>query len=78
MQLHIHLNEDGMQIDPDSRVSYFQITQIEPCLLLVIPTPYRQSDRGLVNSWEAVETASQHNAPAALFTFGAVAMNMHF
>ena len=76
--MQLHLNEDGMQIDPDSRQSYFHITQIEPRLLPVIPTPYRRSDRGLINLWEAVEIASQHNAPAALFTFGAVAMNMHF
>ena len=28
--------------------------------------------------WEAIEVASQHNAAAALFIFGAVAMSFHF
>lgn len=28
--------------------------------------------------WRAIEICSQHNSGATLFTFGAVAMNMHF
>ena len=76
--MQLHLNEDGMQIDPDQRQSYFHVAQIERRLLPVIPTPYNPSPDGLVNLWRAIEVATQHNAPAALFTFGAVAMNMHF
>ena len=31
---------------------------------------------GLINLWNAVEICAQQNSDAALFTFGAVAMNM--
>lgn len=74
----LHLNEDGIELDPDNRHSYFDITQIEQRLLPQMPTPFRRSPQGLINLWQAIEVATQHNAPAALFTFGAVAMNMHF
>ena len=43
-----------------------------------MPSPYRPSLDGLMNLWKAIETCAQHNSGAALFTFGAVAMNMHF
>lgn len=33
---------------------------------------------GLINLWNAVEICAQQNSDAALFTFGAVAMNMDF
>lgn len=65
-------------MDTDSRQMYFHVAQVEPRLLPLISAPYQHSLEGLTNLWVAIETAAQHNAPAALFTFGAVAMNLHF
>ena len=36
--MQLHLNEDGMQIDPDQRQSYFHVAQIERRLLPVFHT----------------------------------------
>ena len=76
--LWLHLDENGHHIDNDQHRSYFNHYHIEPRLLPVISTPYRASIDGLINLWNAIETCAQHNSGAALFTFGAVAMNMHF
>ena len=78
MCIQLHLDDEGKEIDPDNHQTYFHIQQIEPRLLPDIRTPYRPSLNGLKNLWEAVEISSQHNSAAALFTFGAVSMNMHF
>ena len=40
--------------------------------------PHKPSLEGLIDLWKATETCSQHNRQSALFTFGAVAMNLHF
>lgn len=76
--LQLHLNEEGYEIDQDQRRSYFHVTQIEPRLMPSIQTPYVRSCTGILNLWGAIETAAQHNRGSALFTFGAVAMNLHF
>ena len=45
-----------------------------PCYqFTILPLPKR-----LTSLWNAVEICSQHNSDAALFTFGTVAMNLHF
>lgn len=41
-------------------------------------SPYIPSPDGLTKLWNAVEICAQHNNDVALFTVGAVAMNMHF
>ena len=45
-----------------------------PC----ITAQFRRSLQPLKNLWSAVETRSKHNSMSAMFTFGAVAMNLHF
>ena len=76
--IQLHLNDEGCVIDSDDQHSYFDQQKIEPRLIPAINTPYRRSVRPLVNLWEAMDICSQHNSGAALFTFGAVAMNLHF
>ena len=57
---------------------YLDKQHIEPRLLPIINSPFRPLLQGLTLLWDAVEICSQHNSDAALFTFGAVAMNLHF
>ena len=54
------------------------MAQIKQRLLPSIQTSYECSCTGILNLWGAIETASQHNQGSALFTFGAVVMNLHF
>ena len=72
----LHINDEEIAIDSDDHLSYFDYGKIEPRLIPVISTPYGRSLQSLINLWEA--ECSQHNSGSALFTFGAVAMNMHF
>lgn len=65
-------------IDSDEQRTYFDHQTIEPRLIPVINTPYRGSLQPLIALREAIEMCSQHNCAAALFTFGAVAMNANF
>ena len=44
----------------------------------MINTPYRRSLQPLINLWDALNECAQHSRGSALFTLGAVAMNMHF
>ena len=74
----MHLDENGIAIDNDQQRSNLNHHHIEPRLLPVINTPFRAGIDGLLNLWRAVEICAQHNSGAALFTFGAVAMNMRF
>lgn len=74
----LHVNDSGYIIDSDDQRTYFDHQQIEPRLIPAISTPYHRSLQPLVSLWEALECCSQHNSGAALFTFGAVAMNLHF
>lgn len=74
----LHINDEGIAIDSDDHLSYFDYGKIEPRLIPVISTPYRRSLQSLINLWQAVNECSQHNRGSALFTFGAVAMNLHF
>lgn len=52
--------------------------EIEPCLQPILNSPYIPLQGGLVNLWYAIEIYAQYNSDATLFTFGAVAMNIHF
>ena len=54
------------------------MAQIKQRLLPSIQTSYECSCTGILNLWGAIETTSQHNQGSALFTFGAVVMNLHF
>ena len=76
--LQLHMNEDGEVIDCDRHRIYFDKQHIEPRLLPVIPTPFSPSLDALQDLWQALKCCAQHNKNAALFTLGAVAMNMHF
>ena len=76
--VQLQLNEDGTLVEPDSKQLYLHLAQIEPRLLPAIPMPYNQSLDSFIDLWKAIEVATQHNALSALFTFGAVAMNLHF
>ena len=76
--LQLHLNEEEYEIDHNEWRSYFHMAKIEPRLLPSIQTSYKCSCTGILNLWGAIETASQHNQGSALFTFGAVVMNLHF
>ena len=44
----------------------------------VIHMPYSRSLQSLKDLWLALKCCTQHNMEPALFTLGAVAMNMHF
>jgi len=72
------MDENGEVIDSDEHRTFFDYQRIEPRLIPVISTPFRSSKRPLKRLWRAVETCAQHNGTSALFTFGAVAMNLHF
>ena len=76
--LQLHMNEDGVVIDCDSHRIYFDKQHIEPRLLPVIATPFTPSLKALQNLWIALKSCAQHNKDPALFTLGAVAMNIHF
>ena len=72
------MDEDGDIINLENHRIYLDRHQLEPCLLPRLNSPYASSNQGLLNLWNAIEVCSQHNSDAALFTFGAVAMNLHF
>lgn len=72
------MDEDGYTIDSDSQKTYFDHQRIEPRIIPIIPKPYRRSKQPLMKLWDSVEICTQHNRGSALFTFGAVAMNLHF
>ena len=72
------MDEEGDIINSGDHQIYLDNKQIEPHLQPILNSPYIPSKDGLVNLWNAVEICAQHNSNAALFTFGAVAMNMHF
>ena len=72
------MNEDGQVIDSDHQQIYCDQQHIEPRLIPIIYKPFQPSLSALVHLWNAVEVIAQHNHGPALFTFGAVAMNMHF
>lgn len=74
----LHLDENGLVIDSDDHLTYFDYQHIEPRLIPTLPTPFRPSKRPLRRLWRAVETCAQHNSASTLFMFGAVAMNLHF
>ena len=65
-------------IDTDRHKIYFDQHNIEPRLLPVIHMPYSRSLQSLKDLWLALKCCTQHNMEPALFTLGAVAMNMHF
>jgi len=72
------MREDGTVIHSGEHAIFLDKQNIEPRLLPLINTPFVSSKDPLINLWKAIEICSQHNSDAALFTFGAVAMNMHF
>ena len=72
------MDEEGDIINSGDHQIYLDNKQIEPRLQPILNSPYIPSKDGLVNLWNSVEICAQHNSDAALFTFGAVAMNMHF
>lgn len=76
--IQLHLNDEGIVIDSDDQRSYFDHHRIEPRLIPAIRTPYRRSLQPIINLWGALHECAQHNSVSALFTLGAVAMNMHF
>lgn len=76
--LQLHMDENGVVIDSDEHRTFFDYQRIEPRLIPAISTPFRPSKRPLKRLWRALETCAQHNSASALFTFGAVAMNLHF
>ena len=76
--IQLHLNDEGFAIDSDDQRSYFDNHQIEARLIPAIRTPYRRSVQPIINLWAALRESAQHNGVSALFTLGAVAMNMHF
>jgi len=57
---------------------YFDLHNIEPRLLPVLHMPYSQLVQPLKDLWLALKYCTQHIMEPALFTLGAVAMNMHF
>ena len=69
--IELYINDEGYAIDSDDQLSYFDYGKIEPRLIAVISTPYRQPLQSLVNLWEAVNECSQHNSSSVLFTFAA-------
>jgi hypothetical protein len=74
----LHIDEEGLPIDSDNHNMFFDKQHIEARLIPVIAMPYHCILQPLINLWNAIEICSQHNSGAALLTFGAVAMNMHF
>lgn len=76
--LQLHMDDEGHAIDTDKYNIYFNQNQIEAKLLPAIILPFQSSIQPLIDLWKAVEICSRHNSGVALFTFGAVAMNMHF
>lgn len=67
-----------MAIESSDQCIYFDEKHIEPILIPDIWHPYEHSLTPLVRLWNAVKICSQHNDGAAIFTFGAIAMNLHF
>ena len=76
--IQLHLNEEGYEIEHNDRQTYNNFSNIEKRLIPAVVQPYRRSKTALVNLWDCIQTVTQHNAKAALFTFGSVAMNLHF
>ena len=76
--IQLHMKEDGTIIKAGKHRIYLDKQHIEPHLLPVINSPFCPSLQGLTSLWNAVEICYQHNNDAALFTFGAVTMNLHF
>ena len=74
----MHINEHGEVIDSEEQRTYIDYKSIGPKLIPAIPKPYSRTLVLLCQLWEAIKTSSQHNSGAALFTFGAMAMNLHF
>ena len=72
------MKEDGTIINAGEHRIYLDKQHIEPRLLPVINSPFHLSLQGFTSLWNAVEIRSQHNSDAAFFTFGAIAMNVHF
>jgi len=72
------MDEEGFVISSDNHRIFLDKQQLEPRLLPILSSPFIPSNDGLINLWNAIEICAQHNSDAALFTFGAVAMNLHF